>query len=207
MDAADWVAVAGVVVTTTAVLVALFQEDIRRWRSRPDITASASVAVFPIRKPSSDTYVPHAYVRLQVSVERAKSQAQKLQVQLVACDPPARLGGVAPINATEYLIPLRWSFGHETFVDISPGGSRFVDVLEVHQDPAYRAILTTVPAPTEGQMLIAAQQPYNILVRIVGDNITPTSIKLSVLNNGTWDGTAGGLLQSLAATAYPVGSG
>jgi hypothetical protein len=102
-------------------------------------------------------------------VEPGRTTAQDLQVHLIGCEPPAHLGGTIEIEQPEYLIPLRWSFGHKTSIDLPAGGSRFVDLLEVrHNAPAW-AILTTVPAPPEGQFLRAEQDVlYAIRIRIVG---------------------------------------
>jgi hypothetical protein len=200
METSDAIAVAGVAVAITAVLGALFQEDVKRWRLRPRVNAVPSVSVFPVLLKSedrraADTVLPHAYLRLKITAE-GRSTARRLQAQLVSCDPAPKLGGEIATHETELLIPLRWSFSHDAFVDLPPGGARFVDLAEMkHRED--HAALTTLPAPREGQRMVAGPT-YRLEIRIVGENVHAKTVLLDVTNTGGWDGSAASAVASLS---------
>ena len=196
----NWLTAAGTVATIAAVLVALFQDDLRRWRWTPRIEVKVDVTPFQIPRPSDKKYVPHAFVRLRVAVEAGRASAHNVQVHLISCLPAAHLGGISAVEQSEFLIPLRWSFDHQTSVELPAGGARFLDVLEVRHDSANMATLTTKPAPPEGYWLLPRKDPYDIGVRVVGDNIKPVTFHILVVQTGEWDGSKGGLKGTLEAS-------
>jgi hypothetical protein len=203
MNASDWITLGGVITAIAAVLVALLQDDLRRWRWTPvlEIEESASLAKIQV---ATEQYDPWAYIRLRIGVKAGRTAARQVQVHLVTCKPAPTLGGQERMPDMEFLIPLRWSFDHMTTAEIPAGGARYLDVLEVRRDPvsnATQAFLTTKPAPPEGYQLAASTEPYELCVQVMGDNISPVRRRFQILHTGSWDGNMEGLTGHIEARA------
>jgi len=202
MHAPDWIALAGVAVAIAAVLTALYQERIKRWLLTPEIEVKESLSLAWIRlKP--DDYALWAYVRLRIGVKPGRTSACQVQVYLISCEPPPRLGGVKEMPDSEFLMPLRWSFTESAAVEIPPGGARYLDILEAISRPPGKAgaFLTTVRRPNEGYRLVGQGNPYKICVQIMGDNLNPKRYEFCILNTGIWDGTEATLAGNLETYA------
>src|SRR4051794_13476535 len=125
----DVTAVVAAVATVGAVIVALFQDRLRRLLWSPRVTLTPDVSRFAVL--TGGAYVPHAFLRLRVEVDARRANAEDVQLLLLSSPPPPLLGGVEAIDRSELLVPLRWSFTHEPAVTLALGAARFVDVVEV----------------------------------------------------------------------------
>lgn len=62
------------------------------------------------------------------------SRAEGLQVTLLRCRPPARLGGRDELQQEELRVALRWAYVHEDSITLNPGAVRYVDICEIRAD-------------------------------------------------------------------------
>ena len=199
MGPSEWIALGGVLIAMLSVVASLLKDDLRRWLWPPNVKADVSVTIFNVLVQRTGHYVPHAFVRLKLSLSADRGSAVGVQVSVLSCTPAPRLGGVIEVLDREMLRPLRWSFEHSAFMDLTAGSSRFVDLLEVSSNDNRQARLTTVGAPNEGLILNPAREPYKIRVLIAGHNIKPAENVIAVVHGGRWDGTAASLRSELVA--------
>jgi hypothetical protein len=131
-DTATWLGAIGTLLAVlVALAVALFGEQLKRLFWAPKISVSEDIAVFQVWSKALQKHIPHAYVRLRVEVDSSRSSAEGVQIHLVGCEPPAKLGKQGIADQRDFRIPLRWAFSHEPSVDLPPGVSRYADILEI----------------------------------------------------------------------------
>jgi hypothetical protein len=192
----DIIAAVAALATVAAVVVALFQEPLRRSLWPPRVALKTDVSRFSVKEATD--YVDHAFVRLRVAADGARPTAEALQLWLLTCHPAPNLGGRITIDRPEFLIPLRWAFTHEDAVSLTPGSARFVDVLELSRRCADRARLTTRPDPEEGHWLAGGDE-YTLRIAVTGRNLEWSTWRLTVRNTGGWTSEPGTLDRSVRA--------
>lgn len=196
----DLIALMGTAATAAAVLVALFQEPIKRWWGRPKLEIRASIARFMVFTKPNSPYMAHAYLRLRIRVKSRGGGAKQLQAQVLTCAPSPYVGGIDPLENRDILIPIPWSFTpDETLVDIPAGAARYVDVVEARADEDTITRLSTIRTPPEAQHLLPPSRvPYRIEVLVSGDNVLPVRYFVLFRVQGGWNGS----LMSLGQTFY-----
>jgi hypothetical protein len=192
----DVIAAVAALATVAAVIVALFQDRLRRALWAPRVVLRTDVSRFSVKEKTR--YVDHAFVRLRVAADGARPTAEALQVWLLTCRPAPVLGGDGPIDRPEFLVPLRWAFTHEDAVSLAPGSARFVDVLELSRQCPEWARLTTKPDPKEGHWLAAGDE-YTLRIAVTGSNLDSSRWRLTVSNSGGWTSAEGSLGGSVTA--------
>jgi hypothetical protein len=185
-DAAAWVGAGG---TIAAVVVALFP-PLRQVAWRPRIVLGHDEAAFNVRREPSGTYVPHGYARLRLRAWRRQPGAEGLQVSLLRCWPPARLGGREELQQKELRVALRWAYVHEASIALHPGAVRYVDIYEIRGDQPAWARLALQRGPPEGYYLPPSDKDYVLEVEIAGPNYNAKTRYIVVQHRGSWDGSS-----------------
>lgn len=187
----DGIAAAGAAATLLAVIVALFQDHIRRWFWTPKLSVEKDVSCFPVYTGPGQPYMPHAYLRLKVHVQQRRTSAKQVQAQLLSCKPHVSVGGTADVSLENALISLPWSFDRKEFVDIPSGASRYFDIAQMRLDGVNTARLMTVTAREQYARfhLPTSDVPYTAQVLLSGENIKPLVYTISFRILDSWDGT------------------
>lgn len=185
-DAAAWLSAGG---TVGAVIVALFPQT-RRVVWRPRLRITTDQAVFNVRRGSLRDHIPHAYARLSVCARRHQPGADGLQVSLLRCHPPARLGGRDELPQGELRVALRWAYTHADAITLNPGAVRYVDICEIRRDEPNWARPALQRGPEEGYYLLLDPPRRYVLEVEFGPMNSNAELRYVYLEvRAQWDGS------------------
>ena len=195
-NVAQW---AGVVVTTAAIIVALFKEEIIRQFRHPSLTLkNEAKAPYIVKTPITEQQWSGSryFIRMRIC-NCGKVRADKVEVFFTAL--MLRNGSYEPVpNFTA--MNLRWSYGNyerpDIYIDgISPKMERLCDLAAI-SDPAAPSLhplsdtttrlslrLEILPHNTEWLRL----GRYKFRVQVVGSNCDPTVYWIDLHLTGLWD--------------------
>lgn len=208
----QWVAAVG---TVGAVCVALFKDEVLRWRRRPQLRVTAELkpphshlthlGPYQVQRIAlTMTIAPCYYVRLWIE-NCGKSRAENVQVFVASVARRSADGSF--VNLANFLpMNLRWSHGRpdastEVFAEgISPGMGKHCDLLEiVHPDNCAELGRDLPGAPPH--LVIGAVQVevfpntrthlltpgvYRLLLRVAASNARPVESMLELTMSGEW---------------------
>jgi hypothetical protein len=206
---AQW---AGAVGTISAVLVALFKDEILRNRRRPKLNVSITLGPpdsvktiwnYQILAPNLQTYIAKQadcyFMRLWIE-NQGKTRAEKVQVFASKLLKEAEAGTFHPVK--NFLpMNLQWANSHELFAEaISPYMGKHCDLGHIMTPSALVALQEDLPAvPSEHTVLaldlevkpstknhLISPGRYLLELKIAGANVLPVVTTLDITLTGKW---------------------
>jgi hypothetical protein len=191
VDVSDVIASLALIVTTIAVVTALFKEWFVSHVLPPKVRLRKDNFAALVDLGGQTT--SHGYARLLLTARARRPAPDDLRVYLLTCHPPATIGGTP---RRSFHLPLRWSFTHSDAETLQPGVPRYVDLALIKQEDRDQARLLTTPVPSEGYLLPAGET-YDLDLAVAANNMDAHFWHVQLTVRG-WDGRHDTLETALA---------
>ncbi len=194
-------AVAGVVATSAAVLLALYRDTVREWRTRPKLALEFAgapldaITVFADHVHAPDRKVASHWLRLAVTNASGRRSADDVRVLVTSVH---RVGGGDDVWLPLDTVALRWS-NLPTVTDaleLPPGTSRRVDVASLEWPGGRTRIpaegssgcwakLQVIPTPSSERNHLPAGR-YRLDLTLTARDVDAVACTVELEVDGTW---------------------